>query len=279
MIHIAGKNDIVQGELIFNKVNCDPRISYFLYIPNSLKKIDKMLVAVHGISRNALQQAEAYQPLAEQLGMPLIAPIFDQKNFSGFQTLCIGRKGLRADVMLFKVFSEVKRQLDTFNPAFHLIGYSGGAQFIHRFALGYPKSIHSMTLCSAGWYTFPDPDTRYPRGLSMEKIWPDYQPDLKAFLRVPLQIIIGGEDVVQESSLNCRQSINRQQGFNRLERAGNWHEAISDAKKQFGIESPIKMTILENQSHDFQQNIKESDMMSYIFEFISKRTSKNEADQ
>lgn len=258
------------GILSFRQVECDPRLSYYLYLPKSLKNRSELLVAVHGISRNARQQAELYWPHAEQLGMPMIAPLFDKNTFPGFQRLGIGKAGLRADLMLHKAINEAARLIGTPILQLHLIGYSGGAQFAHRFALGYPDRVSTLSLCSAGWYSFPEMDTPYPRGLQPRKAWPPFKPNLMGFLAIPMQIIVGTNDTTRDAALNCQPRIDQQQGRNRLERAKNWQQAILEAQATQGISGTVELRLLEGQHHNFIANMHKANMGNFITSFIQK---------
>ena len=48
---------------------------------------------------------------------------------------------------------------------FYLFGFSGGAQFAHRYVLAHPDRVAAAGIGAAGWYTFPDSATPYPYGL------------------------------------------------------------------------------------------------------------------
>ena len=63
-------------------------------------------------------------------------------------------------------------------------GHSGGAQFLHRFALFVPNSKLGVGVCSnAGWYTVPETGVDYPYGISLP-FGPSNQ-DLFDFLQSP----------------------------------------------------------------------------------------------
>ena len=43
-----------------------------------------------------------------------------------------------------------------------LVGFSGGAQFAHRFAMLYPGCVRRVVVAAAGWYTYIDPSRPFP---------------------------------------------------------------------------------------------------------------------
>ena len=77
---------------------------------------------------------------------------------------------------------------------FYLTGYSGGAQFAHRYAFAYPRRVAALAVCAAGWYTFPDPGLVYPHGLRLGGRLPGVTFNPAAILRVPAVAFVGARD-------------------------------------------------------------------------------------
>ncbi len=134
----------------------------------------------------------------------------------------------------------------------YLFGFSGGGQFIHRYTMLHPERVARGVIGAAGWYTFPDPDMKYPRGLrqsvrrSLDMTWPD-------FLRVPMTVIVGDRDVERDDALNQSFRIDRQQGENRLQRGQRWVEAMRLAAGRQGFDTHYAMERLPGAVHDFAQ--------------------------
>ncbi len=59
----------------------DRSVRYVHYVPQNVRRSDLVLVAVHGISRNAAEHAREFTQLADRLGCHLIAPRFDRESF------------------------------------------------------------------------------------------------------------------------------------------------------------------------------------------------------
>ncbi len=137
----------------------------WLALPRRISDDRPPLVAVHGLRRDARQQAELFAEQANALGRPVIAPLFDVDRWPRYQQAI--RRG-RADLALLALMARLRREGIWRTPQFDLFGFSGGAQFAHRFAMLHPETVSRLTTASAGWYTFPD-TTRFPHGLSP---WP-----------------------------------------------------------------------------------------------------------
>lgn len=212
------------------------------------------LVAVHGVYRDVEGMLKVLTSRFPHGKRTVIAPVFDEVNWHGYQRVLTER---RADLALLSLLKSINLPGVTDICSFDLLGYSGGAQFAHRFALLYPHLINRLALCSGGWYTFPD-GTPYPYGLAKpEKTIPGFttfvRSNLSAFLRLPIDVFVGERDTNQDPNLRRGKAIDRQQGRNRVERATNWVKALNEAASDLGIESQIKTRILQGCDHDFRQ--------------------------
>ncbi|MEH6627033.1 MAG: alpha/beta fold hydrolase [Motiliproteus sp.] len=243
-----------------------PTLKVHLYRPRVLKNRQRLLVVVHGISRNTMQQLDIYSELANELGLWLIAPAFSTQHFSGYQQLAKGAGQPRADLALNRFLLAWAAEQQLTDLKLHLCGYSGGAQFAHRYALVYPSKVASLVLSSAGWYSFPDSSVSYPRGLGKWPIWLT-PPNLNELLRLSMLVLVGDQDVQRDSSLKTTARLDQQQGLHRLERARRWVDAISQLQQQLQVTTGIAFHRLQRQAHDFSDNARHSDMLSVIGQF------------
>ena len=212
------------------------------------------LVAVHGILRDAKGMLKAITARLAQGGRMVIAPLFDEVGWRGYQRVT-GKR--RADLALLSLLKRIKSPDRPDIQPVDLLGYSGGAQFAHRFALLYPHLIGRLALCSAGWYTFPD-EAPYPCGLSVPRaglpgITTLTRTNLPCFLRLPINVYVGEHDTEIDPNLRRGQALDRQQGRNRVERAANWVAALKKVAATHGLQSKVKLTVLEGCGHDFRQ--------------------------
>ena len=143
----------------FSLVRIRPRgvrgLGAWVAIPQ-VRPVGMPLVAVHGIMRRAHVQAELHAARAASMGQVVVAPHFTGRAWRNYQR--IGRRS-RPDLALLDLMRElVFRGLlePGSDTRFALTGYSGGAQFAHRFAMLHPDRVARLTVTAAGWYTFPD---------------------------------------------------------------------------------------------------------------------------
>jgi pimeloyl-ACP methyl ester carboxylesterase len=227
-------------------------LGWWLAVPARLDPAARPLVAVHGIRRGAEQQAALFGARAATLGRPVIAPLFDAQNWPTYQRL-----GGQADLALLSLLQQLHG--DRIGPPgrFDLFGFSGGAQFAHRFAMLHPHRIGRLSVAAAGWYTFPDV-AAYPYGLGAcaglaHGIGPRMHATLDAFLRLPIQVCVGANDKVRDPNTRTGAAIDRQQGRNRRERASRWSEALAIAAAVRGIVPRVGLSVLPGVGHDFRR--------------------------
>ncbi|MGH0030826.1 MAG: hypothetical protein ACQGVC_13605 [Myxococcota bacterium] len=215
-----------------------------------------LLVAVHGISRNVRSVFEAFRPLAEHHGLALLAPFFEEPAFGDYQRLGRAGRGARADLALARLVDGSCARLGLPATRFRLFGYSGGAQFAHRFAMAHPHRVEAVAVCAAGWYTLPDPQRTYPRGIgpSRRLLGVDFEP--AEFLRIPFHVSVGGEDLERDAALRRSRGLDRTQGRTRVERARRWCAAMDRAAALHGIGPPTFLDVLPGVGHSFEDAVR-----------------------
>lgn len=243
-----------------------PELGAWLHEPELIREPGRWLVCVHGISRNAREQLVAFKPVADALGIRLIAPNFCAQRFPGYQRLDQRPGHDRADLALNRLLLQLDPTCP--QPRLDLFGYSGGAQFSHRYALCYPRRVRSLMLAAAGWYTFPDSNVRYPRGLAA---WPEALPQPPAharqFLSIPTLITIGSLDTQRDASLRRGERIDHQQGRTRLERAQRWFEYC----RSLGAGTDWQLEQLEGVGHSFADSVAETRLLHLITHFLQSQ--------
>ncbi|MFO7766593.1 MAG: alpha/beta hydrolase [Pelovirga sp.] len=212
------------------------------------------LVVVHGVYRDVEGMLKVLTSRFSHGRRTVIAPVFDETNWRGYQRVLAER---RADLALLSLLKSINLPGVADISSFDLLGYSGGAQFAHRFALLYPHLINRLALCSAGWYTFPD-NSPYPYGLArpekkLQGFTPLVRSNLSAFLRLPIEVFVGERDTDQDQNLRRGKAIDRQQGDNRVERATNWVKALNEAVCAQGLTSQVNLTVMDGCGHDWRE--------------------------
>ena len=226
---------------------------------NTRKKDEPPLVAVHGISRDAREQAALFGDRAALAGRTVIAPSFDKASWPAYQRLV---EGGRADIALLDLVRRLNEagvvncDVDA-DGAFDLFGFSGGAQFAHRFALAQPGVVRALTVAAAGWYTFPD-DIPYPLGfMKPTNDQGDWEARMRAglddFLRLPITVAVGARDSLIDKNTRKGPEIDRQQGRTRLGRARNWEKALRAAAATRGLDPSIRFELLLGCGHSFRE--------------------------
>lgn len=246
----------------------DPGQHYFLYVPRMRAANSPLLVAVHGISRNAAQLARSLARKAERYGVVLVAPLFDEQRYPDYQRIGRAGRGERADCALERILTEV-RQLTAANVGkFYLFGYSGGGQFAHRYAMANPARVAGMVIGAAGWYTAPDPHTRFPRGMKAIRALPDTHFALEPFLRIPTAVVVGEYDTERDLAFNQKHRLDVSQGSTRVERGRRWIKQLRALAQDRGLATAYSFDTLPESDHSFRRCVKRGRLHKYVFRFL-----------
>lgn len=233
---------------VYGFVEGEPLREYYTFVPDSIDPAAVPLVVVHGISRNAIEHLVRFAPLARRLGVPLIAPLFSEHAYPAYQQVIDAKRGIRADTALFDIFAEFARRGGAVPDRFDVFGFSGGSQFAHRMALLYPERIRNCVCAAAGWYTWPDFDEDFPKGLASHPLAGGSY-DFDAIANVPFHLIVGRRDTERDPALRKGRRIDAQQGSNRLERAHRWRRAMEET----GVNRKVTLTELRRTGHNFDR--------------------------
>jgi len=242
--------------------------SYYVYMPASGGANAPLLMVVHGISRNAEVQANAFPRLCEKYGVVMAVPVFGVDS-RDYQRLGRSGRGPRADAALDAVVDEVALRTGCKASSFPLFGISGGAQFAHRYVMAHPHRIASAVVVGSGWYTFPNPRARYPYGIRRNPELPGVRFDPEEFLRVPITVMVGDKDT-ETSGLRNTPRVNRQQGKTRVERARRWVAAMREAAESRGLEPLVTIETIPNGGHDFASLMKTGKLGERSFSVLFK---------
>ena len=256
---------LVRGEIQTLRLATDRRFRYLAYVPKSAGPGAPMLVSVHGISRNAREHLSMLAPLADSHGVVMLAPRYGRDRFPNYQRLLPDATGVRPDALLRAAARELSELTGADDSRLYLFGYSGGAQFVHRFAMHWPEQVARYALGAAGWYTFPDARERYPYGLRPSRRHDLGGIDLDAFLGLPGLVLVGERDVHRDSALRDSRRLDRQQGRSRMERAGNWVSAVNSAASARAMAEPVHFATLPRSPHSFARSMRRGDMGEKVF--------------
>ncbi|MFZ5637462.1 MAG: alpha/beta hydrolase [Pseudomonadota bacterium] len=245
-----------------------PECSYFVHRPQGEHDRSRLLVAVHGITRNALEHAMVFRRWSERLGVAVVAPLFPRAGYRRYQTL-EGRRGIpAADEAFDRIVEDACRHLGMDAPALHLFGYSGGGQFAHRYAFRHPRAVSRMVVGAAGWYTFPDDDLAYPLGLGARGATSAFAHADVVARYPPTLVVVGSHDRMRDESLNQDPDIDLRQGLHRRARARRWVDAMAGAARRAGCASPCRLHVLRGASHAFGPSVRSHALDRIVVGFL-----------
>jgi poly(3-hydroxybutyrate) depolymerase len=262
------RSEPLQKKTVVRRVlRTDPGQEYFVAVPSAGGHGAPLFVAVHGISRNAIEQAKMFSSFCEANGVVLVAPHFSAEKHSDYQRLGRAGRGDRADVVLNSIIEETSWLTGASTTQVYLFGYSGGAQFAHRYLMAYPHRVARAVIASAGWYTFPDRGKRFPYGIRPNRHLPSVRFDPEEFLRVPVAVLVGELDT---TSVGLRRTarVDRQQGETRVERARNWVEAMQAAARAYRLDPQVSFEQMPGGDHSFKDLMKQSQLGERVFQAL-----------
>lgn len=248
-------------------LQADPSQEYLVYVPSSCGDHAPLVVSVHGVSRNADQHIRLLAAYCDMYGAVLVAPIFSVEQHPDYQRLGRVGRGKRADNALHMIVAEAAAMTGAAAERFHLFGFSGGAQFAHRYMMANPHRVAGAVVASAGWYTFPDATQRFPYGIRMNKTLPNVRFDAEEFLSVPVTVIVGEHDDSQ-SGLRRSARLDRDQGVTRIERARRWVAAMKAAAEAHHLDSKVAYAEMANCDHSFQRSILRGGLGDKVFQAL-----------
>lgn len=206
------------------------------------------LVAVHGIARGAREQAETYGAAAGAAGRIVVAPLFDAACWTGYQRAVTPK---RADLALLGLLDDLADAALLAPGAVDLAGYSGGAQFAHRFAMLYPHRLRRLSVCAAGWWTMPDA-APFPYGLGGRR-GAVFAAGLDRFLRLDIRVSVGAADDRPDAATRSTPALDAAQGPDRVSRARAWVAALrAEAARRNHDTGRLSLTLLPGSGHDFR---------------------------
>jgi pimeloyl-ACP methyl ester carboxylesterase len=227
----------------------------WLYVPENLDSSLAPLVAVHGVGRGARNQARQFMQRARDQGRLVVAPLFDTERWAGYQR--IAARGQRADLALLTLLDSVTFQTGVSTRRVAMFGYSGGAQFAHRFAMLHPHRVERLCVCASGWYTWPSAtEQAFPHSTGStrrRRLGEAAESNLGRFLQIPLQVAVGERDNVVDALTRSNVLLDAQQGTHRLQRAQRWVQALQQLAEKRGLRPNARLTVLPDAGHDFRE--------------------------
>ena len=131
---------------------------------------------MHGSdSQTARQACDLASPYIEPFKAIVLAPQFAEEYFPGDSYMfgnmidAAGKvlpKSAWALTAIERLFDMVRDEMGLHRTDYDIVGFSGGAQFVHRLALFVPDArFRRAVAASAGRYAFPSWSEKFPYGL------------------------------------------------------------------------------------------------------------------
>jgi pimeloyl-ACP methyl ester carboxylesterase len=256
----------IEGSARLASAAGDVPLDYYLYVPPGGGRGARMLAAVHGVGGRAAEQIRLLAPLAERHRVVLLAPCFTNPPCRAYQRL--GTRFFRADRALERVVEAAARRAGADASRIFLIGYSGGGQFVHRYAMAHPERVAAAVVAAAGWYTWPDPGVPFPYGIGPTPRLPDLRFDAEALLRLRMLVVAGEWDVGRDARLRQRPEIDLRQGPHRRERARRFAEAMRRAAQDAGLPPAVSFRELPRTPHSFLASVRSGGLAELAFAFL-----------
>ena len=252
-----------------------------------------IVFSFHGSGRNGDDYRDLWIDMANQHGFMIFAPEFSSSNYPGLgDNYLMGNVFEDGDNPAQSEFNDPSEwTFSTIDPLFEYIksnvlgtqtfynawGHSGGAQFLHRFALFVPNSKLGVAVCSnAGWYTVPETGVDYPYGISLP--FGPVDQDLFDFLQSPsndlninldqffsksLIIHLGTNDTDPNSSgLRHNTEVDNQQGLTRYVRGQYFFSSSQSKAEDLNIEFNWERHDVPGASH--QSQVMANDALQFI---------------
>ncbi len=216
----------------------NPDVRTFIVVPPGLNANTRIVLVMHGRSRNADGYIETWREWASRHNYIALAPHFDDVNWKGAAKYNLGNmfnneegagvKNSEANwsfTIVENIHETVRREFEIKDKKFDIWGHSAGGQFVHRFMLFKPNAkVRYAMPANSGWFTAPDLNVAYPHGVR-HSLLSVTASDLKRWTSEPVIIFRGTADIERTENLSQTPEADAQ-GQNRFERAGFMYRQV-----------------------------------------------------
>lgn len=188
------RSPFLYGRTSFIAYGADPRFSYCLYVPDEIRRI---VVYAHGTYRDAAFFRDQLTDFADRNQVLLLCPLFpagllDPHDVDNYKLLRYREIGF--DRILLGMVEEIGQRYAVPCERFMLGGFSGGAQFAHRFAYFYAERLTALSLAAPGRVTLPDESLDWWPGLGDAEQLFGRAINIPALRALPIQLLVGEND-------------------------------------------------------------------------------------
>ena len=231
--------------------------------PPTLTPDTRIVFVMHGSeSQTARQACSLATPYLEPLNAIVLAPQFAEEYFPG-DAYMFGNMADAAGKMLPKaawaltaierLFDVVRNDMNLNRTEYDIVGFSGGAQFVHRLTLFVPEARFRRAVAASGArYAMPSWSEKFPYGLSESPT--DRAALRRAFTR-ELVVLLGDRDVADITNLDTtdpttgRDAASRTQGTTRFSRGLRFFAMATDEAVALGVPLRWQLRIVPGVDH------------------------------
>lgn len=243
------------GPITAIQCRAHPGHAYHAFVPLQLllrrAKEAPLIISVHGSSRNARDFRDHFAHLAQAGDAVVLAPLFPMDMTTSVpdqQYTTLAAERTRADLVLLAMVDELAALLGMRFTRSLMFGFSGGAQFAHRFAYVHPTRVQALSIAAPGFVTLPWRHKPWWCGVAdMATRFGDAY-DAQALRALPVQMLIGNQDhepahvwTLDEMGLTAAEY--QRYGHTRLARL----QSLADAWRGEGV--AVEHTVLEGAGH------------------------------
>jgi poly(3-hydroxybutyrate) depolymerase len=213
----------------------------------------RIVFVMHGSeSQTARQACDLASPYLEPLNAIVLAPQFAEEYFPGDAYMfgnmiaAAGKllpKSAWALTAIERLFDLVRDEMGLQRTEYDIVGFSGGAQFVHRLTLFVPEArFRRAVAASAGRYAFPSWSEKFPYGLADSPI--DRAMLRRAFSR-ELVVLLGDRDLADRD----REPGSMAQGTTRFARGLRFFATATDEAAALGVPLRWQLRIVPGVDH------------------------------
>ena len=246
------------GKFEFNKYAplSNKPITVYTFLPNNGNINKQIIFVMHGSSRSVVNNCGYWSESATQYDFLVVCPEFNESQFPGSNYYKNGGMYINEQFtdsttwaynMIEEIFSYIKQSGGTTAETYGIYGFSGGGQFVHRYAIfTNPKHASIIIPAGSGWYTLPTYDEIFPYGLNNS---PFIEKDLTNKFALPLVVLVGENDTdPNDSSLRKTKEAMRQ-GDHRYARAKYFYNIAETKAKSINAQFNWKLETVPNFGH------------------------------
>lgn len=214
-----------------------------------------LLIAIHGMGRNAKGARDAWKAAADQAGFLVLAPRFDKEQFSSrrFQQGDVRGEPDKAKWtfgLIERLFDAARASGRVAGDSYTIFGHSAGAQFVHRMVMLMPEArIATAAVANAGYYTLPAlaDERAYPYSL---KGTPATDATLTRAFAKPMLVMLGDQDTDPNHYQLNKSRGAEGQGPTRFARGEHFIAAARAEARRLGVTLRWREIVVPGVAHD-----------------------------